>query len=237
MYEGKAKKVFRLSEEPEFLIQEFKNSATAFNGKKKDEIEGKAVTNTKISSLLLSYLEAKEIPTHFVSQLGDKRQKIRKLQMIPLEVVVRNRVAGSLAKRISKKEGEVLSPFLIEFFYKDDASQDPQLSEEDIFEKDLCDKKQLEEIKQLASAINQHLIKLFEAVKISLVDFKLEFGVDSDSKLRLGDEISPDTCRLWDEDSGTKFDKDRFRFDLGDLMEGYSEVRKRLEAALKGVNQ
>lgn len=227
IYEGKAKSLYRTAE-ADVLIQAFKNSATAFNGVKKAEIENKGRLNNAISSFIYEYLNEKGIPTHFLEQLDETHQKIKSLKMAPLEVVVRNKVAGSLAKKTGKPEGEVIEPTLIEFYLKDDAKGDPQIQESEAIPL-AKGEENLKRMKLMALEVNQLLQKLFSKAQIDLIDFKLEFGWDSEAQLILGDEISPDTCRLWDAQTGEKLDKDRFRFDLGDLIEGYQKVWDRLQ--------
>lgn len=231
LYEGKAKKVFEGDKVGE-LWQEFKDSATAFNGEKKATIAGKGELNAQISSALFWYLSSKGVATHLLDFDGQRSQKIIQLKMVPLEVVVRNRVAGSLAKRRNEKEGAELNPPLTEFFLKDDAAGDPQLSDEQAASKLKDFNLDLETLKTKAGEINSILQKLFLSVGLSLVDFKLEFGLSSDGRLILGDEISPDTCRLWDLETSEKLDKDRFRYDLGDLITGYQKIWDRLQTKL-----
>jgi phosphoribosylaminoimidazole-succinocarboxamide synthase len=229
-YEGKAKRLFRGSKGE--ILHEFKNSATAFNGQKKAEFDGKGELNSKMSAALFNYLRSKGIESHFVRWDSPNILVTRELRMIPAEIVVRNIVAGSLAKRLGLVEGAAIEPPIVEWFLKDDAKGDPQVSEDVLIS--LFDQKAdlLKEMRTTALLVNRHLRELFTTVNLKLVDFKLEFGLDDQNKLTLGDEISPDTCRIWDSQSNEKYDKDRFRFDLGDLMTGYREIWARLVKVL-----
>lgn len=231
-YEGKAKIVYE--ESPGVLIQEFKDSATAFNGEKKAQIDGKGRFNCQFSSALYQYLATQGVANHLIKQIDERSQKITALKMIPLEVVVRNQVAGSLARKTGRKEGEKLEPALVEYYLKDDEKGDPQMSEEEAREVFAsggfsCSFNQLQE---QSLEVNARLQPLFKSAGLALVDFKLEFGEDAQGRLILGDEISPDTCRIWDLETGEKLDKDRFRFDLGDVMEGYHKAWAKLSAQL-----
>jgi len=231
IYEGKAKRLFRLSDG--LIRHEFKNSATAFNGQKKAEFEGKGLLNSKMSAKLFELLEAEGILTHFVRWEAPQSLVTRELKMIPVEVVVRNKVAGSLAKRLGLEEGKSIEPPLVEWFLKDDAKGDPQVSEGILIALYQQKREVLEELKALSLKINALLREVYHEADLELVDFKLEFGIDSKLRICLGDEISPDTSRLWDVKTNEKLDKDRFRFELGDLMQGYREIWKRLEKALE----
>lgn len=228
LYEGKAKKVFSTTN-PDEVIVEYKNSLTAFNAQKKGEFAGKGALNRDITSFLFQALAKKGIPTHWIEDMQEHRMRVQKLKIIPLEVVVRNILAGSLAKKLGRDEGEVLSRPLVEFYFKDDALGDPFLSEDQAMVLKIADEKTLQELKKKALEINQALTPIFAKAGLKLVDFKLEFGTNPQGKIMLGDEISPDTCRLWDEKSLEKFDKDRFRRDLGGVEQAYKDVLKRLK--------
>jgi phosphoribosylaminoimidazole-succinocarboxamide synthase len=226
LYEGKAKKVFETSD-PKLVIQYFKDDATAFNAQKKGTIEGKGVVNNKMSARLFRLLEENGIPTHFVKQLSDREMLVKKLKILPVEVVVRNIIAGSLAKRLGIEEG-LTAPFpIVEFYYKNDALGDPLLIEDHIRALGFATAVQIKNMKNYSLKINGVLTKFFDERDIILVDFKLEFGTHNDH-LFLGDEIAPDTCRLWDKKSMEKLDKDRFRRDLGKVEEAYQEVLQRV---------
>lgn len=228
LYEGKAKQVFPWSE-PGFYRIHFKDSATAFNNKKKAEIAGKGVLNQKISAIVFQYLEQNGIATHFVKSLGDSDMVVKKVSIIPLEVVMRNTAAGSLCKRLGIPEKQELSPPLLEFYYKNDALEDPLLTEDHIRMMRLCDEEELSKMKSQARKINDLMLRFFQDIRIKLVDFKMEFGRGEGGDLLLADEISPDGCRLWDEKTLEIMDKDRFRKDLGGFIEAYEEVYRRLE--------
>ncbi|MFQ5629246.1 MAG: phosphoribosylaminoimidazolesuccinocarboxamide synthase, partial [bacterium] len=210
------------------LIQEFKDDATAFNGKKTGRILNKGYVNNQVSAHLYNYLTSYNIRTHFIDLYSDNAMAVHNLKMIPVEVVMRNIAAGSLLKKIKAKEGDRLETPLLEFYLKDDEKGDPQISEEDIFSNELCSQDDLTFISQLSVKINAILRSFFERREIILVDFKLEYGKNKDGKIVLGDEISPDTCRLWDAETKEKLDKDRFRKDLGGVEEAYEEVRRRV---------
>lgn len=227
IYEGKAKILYD-TEDGHYLIQQFKDDATAFNGKKKGTIANKGAINNQISGHLFRYLSSYHIPTHYVDMHNENSMIIHQLKMIPIEVVVRNIAAGSLLKRSKYKEGEVLAGPLVEYFLKDDAKNDPQLTREEILAQELCTAEELDELTRMALKINAVLKSFFERRRLKLVDFKLEFGHNKDGRIVLGDEISPDTCRLWDAESGEKLDKDRFRFDLGDVEQAYENIRQRV---------
>ncbi len=226
LYEGKAKKVFETSD-PDLLIQYFKDDATAFNAQKRGTIKGKGIVNNKISTRLFKLLEENGIPTHFVKQLNDRDMLVKKLLIVPVEVIVRNIIAGSLAKRLGIEEGKV-APFpIVEFYYKNDDLGDPMIIEDHIKALGLATEKHIQSMKDSARKINDILRKFFDERDILLVDFKLEFGIHK-GQLILGDEIAPDTCRLWDKKSMEKLDKDRFRRDLGRVEEAYQEVLRRV---------
>lgn len=226
-YEGKAKQLIPTDVESE-VIQRFKDSATAFNGQKKAEIAGKGVTNNAISAEIFKRLEVAGIPTHFISVENPRDMRVKRLSIIPLEVVVRNVVAGSLHKRLGLEEGERLEGPIIETYYKRDDLGDPLVNEGHIAALRLCSAEDLDDLRVLALRVNEVLLPWFASCGMLLVDFKLEFGRDAAGVLYLGDEISPDTCRIWDASSLRKLDKDVFRRDLGDVMEGYYEVARRL---------
>ena len=230
LYEGKAKILFE-GPEPGTLVQYFKDDATAFNAQKKGTITGKGVLNNRISEYLMTRLNEMGVPTHFIRRLNMREQLIREVEIIPLEVVVRNVAAGSLATRLGLKEGTRLPRSIIEYYYKNDALQDPMVSEEHITCFGWASTQDLDDIVSLALRVNDFLSGLFLGVGIILVDFKLEFGrlyENDEMRIVLADEISPDNCRLWDANTGEKMDKDRFRRDLGKVEEGYQEVARRL---------
>ncbi|TYS90408.1 phosphoribosylaminoimidazolesuccinocarboxamide synthase [Rossellomorea aquimaris] len=227
LYEGKAKQIFATQDEEVVWIQ-YKNSATAFNGEKKADIDGKGVLNNKISSLLFSKLAEKGIQSHFIKQLSDDEQLVKRVRIIPLEVVVRNVIAGSLSKRLGKEEGTPLQKPIIEFYYKDDDLGDPLITDDHIDYLDIASREERAEIREMALSVNEVLLEIFKEAGVTLVDFKLEFGKDRNGAILLGDEISPDTCRLWDSKTNQKLDKDVFRRDLGSLTEVYSIILERL---------
>ncbi|PJK15675.1 phosphoribosylaminoimidazolesuccinocarboxamide synthase [Chryseomicrobium excrementi] len=227
VYEGKAKQLF-LTPDPEVLYVQYKNSATAFNGEKKEEIEGKAQLNNQITALLFERLKEQGIPSHFIEQLSPTEQLVRKVDIIPLEVVVRNIAAGSLAKRLGFDEGQPLKQPLVEFYYKDDALGDPLLTDAHIALLELVSESEKQSLEHLARQINTALQEIFVSIGVTLVDFKVEFGRTADGEILLADEISPDTCRLWDKETNQKLDKDVFRRNLGNLTDGYSIILSRL---------
>jgi phosphoribosylaminoimidazole-succinocarboxamide synthase len=226
MYEGKAKQVFA-TENPDELLVYFKDDATAFNGEKRGTIGNKGVFNNKISTFFFNLLGEKGIPHHFVRMLNDREMLVKKLDILPVEVVVRNVAAGSLAKRIGWEEGRKLPTTIIELYYKDDALGDPLINNYHIKALRLATPEQVETMEKYALRINEILAAFLKDKQVELIDFKLEFGVHKGEVL-LGDEISPDTCRFWDSETGQKLDKDRFRRDLGNVEEAYKEVLKRL---------
>ncbi len=228
MYEGKAKKVFE-TDDPTLCIVSYKDDATAFNGLKKGTITGKGVINNRLTNHLMEKLEKEAgIPTHFVQELSDTDTLVRKVSIVPLEVIVRNTVAGSLAKRVGKPEGTVLPCPVLEFCYKDDELGDPMVNDYHILAMGWCSAGTLSQIKDYALRINDYLVSYFRQIGIDLIDFKLEFGITNDGKLVLADEISPDTCRFWDSRTHEKLDKDRFRRDLGNVEGAYREVLSRV---------
>ncbi|PFG03877.1 phosphoribosylaminoimidazolesuccinocarboxamide synthase [Bacillus sp. es.034] len=227
LYEGKAKQIFKTNDEDVVWIQ-YKNSATAFNGEKKADIDGKGVLNNKISSLLFSKLAEKGIQSHFIKQISEDEQLVKRVNIIPLEVVVRNVIAGSLSKRLGKEEGTPLQKPIIEFYYKDDDLGDPLITDDHIDFLEIAAREERAEIRTMALRVNEVLQGIFKEAGVTLVDFKLEFGKDRDGAILLGDEISPDTCRLWDAETNQKLDKDVFRRDIGSLTEVYSIILERL---------
>ncbi len=226
LYEGKAKKIF-LTEKLDEVIHYFKDDATAFNAEKRGTILEKGVVNNKISATLFQYLAEAGIPSHFIQQLNDREMLTRRVKIIPVEVVVRNRATGSIVKRLGLEEGLIIDPPLVEFFYKDDSLGDPLISEDHIRLLKLATPSQIEELRQQALKINEVLKPFFQKRGMMLVDFKLEFGLWN-GQIILADEISPDTCRFWDIQTGERMDKDRFRKDLGRIEETYQEVLKRV---------
>ncbi len=231
LYEGKAKIIYE-GPDSSTVIQYFKDHATAFNAEKKATIAGKGVLNNRISAHLMTKLEQIGIPTHFIKSLNMREQLVRSVEIIPLEVVIRNVAAGSLCKRLGLKEGEHLHRPLIEFYYKKDELGDPLVGEDHIMTFGWADPYELDEMVAMATRVNDYLSGLFAGIGLTLVDFKLEFGriwgEHGELYIVLADEVSPDNCRLWDSQTGEKMDKDRFRFDLGDLVEGYQYIAKKL---------
>lgn len=227
MYEGKAKKVFA-TDDPNLCIVSYKDDATAFNGLKKGTIAGKGVINNRVTNYLMGKLEQEGIPTHFVEELSDRDTLVRRVSIVPLEVIVRNIAAGSFSKRFGVPEGTDLKCSTIEFCLKDDDLGDPMVNEYHVYACGWATKEEVETIKDLTFRVNEYLKKYFAAIGILLVDFKLEFGKTADGKIVLADEISPDTCRFWDMETREKLDKDRFRRDLGNVEDAYQEICKRL---------
>ncbi len=227
LYEGKAKVIYA-TDEPDKVIAYFKDEATAFNAQKKEVIEGKGVINNKISSLFFKLLEANGIPTHFVKQLSDREMLVYKVEIIPIEVVVRNLATGSIVKRLGIPEKTEFKPPLIEFYLKNDELGDPIICYEHVIAMNLATDEEVQKMKELALKVNKVLSEFMDKHGIILVDFKLEFG-RKDGQIVVADEISPDTCRFWDKKTGERMDKDRFRLDLGDLTKYYEEVLKRIE--------
>ena len=228
LYEGKAKKVY-LTDDPELLIVSYKDDATAFNGLKKGTISGKGIINNQMSNLLMRLLEKSGIPTHFAEELSDRETLVKKVSIIPLEVIVRNIAAGSFAKRYGVEEGRVFDEPAIEFSYKNDDLGDPLMNEYHAKALELVTSEELDIIKHYAFEVNRILKDFWDECGITLVDFKLEFGKTSNGTVVLADEISPDTCRLWDKETGEKLDKDRFRRDMGGVEDAYAEVMDRLK--------
>ncbi len=227
MYEGKAKKVFR-TDDPERFIVEYKDDATAFNGQKKGTILGKGAINNRMTNMLMQMLEKQGVPTHFVEELSERETVVKKVTIVPLEVIVRNISAGSFAQRYGVEEGIVFDEPTIEFSYKNDDLGDPLMNQYHALALKLATKEEIDTIKSMALKVNAVLKEFFLGVGIKLVDFKLEFGRTTDGTVILADEISPDTCRLWDKETNEKLDKDRFRRDLGNVEGAYQEVMRRL---------
>ena len=226
LYEGKAKKVFA-TDNPDILIVDYKDDATAFNGEKKGTIVGKGAINNRMTNYLFQQLEKEGIPTHFIEELSDRETAVKKVSIVPLEVIVRNVAAGSFSKRLGIEEGTEFTEPTIEFSYKNDTLGDPLINDYFARALDLATCEEIESIKKYAFKINEVLKAYFLKVDLRLIDFKIEFG-RYDDKIILADEISPDTCRLWDVHTNEKLDKDRFRRDLGNVEEAYQEVMKRL---------
>ncbi len=227
LYEGKAKKVFETTN-PDFYIVSYKDDATAFNGKKKSVIDGKGVVNNKMSNYLMQKLNEQGIPTHFVEEISDRETIVKKVTIVPLEVIVRNIAAGSLAKRLGLKEGYVMKKPVLEYCYKCDELDDPMVNDYHILAMEYCTEAELKTIADLAFKINDYLVGFFKEVNVDLVDFKLEFGKTPNGEIILADEISPDTCRFWDATTHEKLDKDRFRRDMGGVEDAYNEMMRRV---------
>ena len=229
LYEGKAKKVYATNDE-NLVIVSYKDDATAFNGLKKGTISGKGVINNRMSNMLMQMLEKNGVPTHFVEELSERDTVVKKVSIVPLEVIIRNISAGSFAKRYGVEEGIVFDEPTIEFSYKNDALGDPLINEYHARALKLATREEIENIKSMAFKVNELLKERFAKMNITLVDFKLEFGRLKDGTIVLADEISPDTCRFWDSTTHEKLDKDRFRRDLGGVEDAYNEVMRRLTA-------
>lgn len=227
LYEGKAKRVYKTNE-PDIFHIVYKDDATAFNGEKKGTILDKSAVNNQMSAILFEMLETKGVPTHFVELLNEREMLVKAVEILPIEVIVRNIAAGSLAKRLGLDEGTVMNETVLEFCYKDDDLGDPMINDYHIAAMKFATVEQLDTIKKYAFMVNKELLAYFETRKIKLVDFKIEFGVHK-GEVILADEISPDTCRLWDAETNKKLDKDRFRRDLGDVEDAYQEVLSRLK--------
>ena len=230
LYEGKAKKVFA-TENPEYVIVSYKDDATAFNGLKKGTIAGKGVINNRMTNLLMQMLEKAGVKTHFVQELSERETLVRKVSIVPLEVIIRNVSAGSFAKRYGVQEGVPFESPTIEFSYKNDELGDPLLNEYPALALKLATREEIDQIKQMAFKVNDLLRAFFDRCGVALIDFKLEFGRLSDGTIVLADEISPDTCRFWDKNTHEKLDKDRFRRDLGNVEDAYQEMMKRVLGA------
>lgn len=230
IYDGKGKRIFSLEGKDDHVLQEFKNQLTAFNAVKKEELEGKGELNCLITTSLFKYLGEQGVPTHFVEKLSNTSIVTKKLTMIPLEVVVRNIMAGSTAKKLGIPEGTDMAKPLVEFYYKKDELADPFISDDQALLLQAVDSQSdLDELKKLGLKINEALKAFFAKCEIKLVDFKLEFGKNEKGQIVLGDEISPDSCRLWDQKTNEKLDKDRFRRDLGQVKEKYQDVWNRIQ--------
>jgi len=227
LYEGKAKKVFA-TDNPELLIVDYKDDATAFNGEKKGTIAGKGVINNRVTNHLMKLLESKGIPTHFVEEISERETVVKKVKIVMLEVIVRNIAAGSLSKRLGLPEGTKMASTVLEYCYKDDALGDPMVNDYHIAALNLATKTELEKISDYSFKVNKILSEYLKDLGIELIDFKLEFGRTSGGTIVLADEISPDTCRFWDSKTHEKLDKDRFRRDLGGVEDAYKEILKRL---------
>lgn len=229
LYEGKAKQLYSCEREDALIIH-YKDDATAFNGVKKAQIDNKGVLNNAITTLIFEKLKAHDIPTHYLETLNERDQLCRKVTIFPLEVIIRNRIAGSMSKRLAIPEGTVAPTPIYELCYKNDDLGDPLINEDHALALGAASAQELATLKALTLKINQVLIQLFDEMDIILVDFKIEFGKTSDGQIVLADEISPDTCRLWDKQTLTKLDKDRFRRDLGQVEDAYQEILKRLRS-------
>ena len=227
IYEGKAKKVYK-TDDPELYIVDYKDDATAFNGLKKGTIAGKGIINNQMSNRLMQMIDQKGVPTHFVRELSERETLVKKVSIVPLEVIVRNIAAGSFSNRYGVDEGMVFEEPVIEFSYKNDALGDPLLNTDHALALKVATRAEIDTIKSYALKVNSILKAFWAECGVTLVDFKLEFGKTTDGSIILADEISPDTCRLWDSATGEKLDKDRFRRDLGGVEEAYAEIMKRL---------
>lgn len=226
MYEGKAKKVFA-TENPDYCIVSYKDDATAFNGEKKGTIVGKGVVNNRMSNFMFKLLEAKGVPTDYVEELNDRETVLKKVEIVPLEVIIRNKAAGSFSKRFGVPEGTALKCPTLEFCLKDDDLGDPMINDSQIYAIGAATKEEIAKISELAYKINDVMVEFFKSVNVDLIDFKIEFG-RFHGEILLADEISPDTCRFWDMDTQEKLDKDRFRRDMGGVEDAYAEMMKRV---------
>ena len=231
LYEGKAKQIFA-TEKPDEVVVRFKDDATAFNAQKKGQVDKKGQMNNAITTLIFEYLNEKGIPTHFIKQIDDREQLVKKVSIIPLEVIVRNYVAGSMAQRLGVEEGTKSPITIFDICYKDDALGDPLINDYHAIFLGVATREELDKMYALTARINEILIDLFDKMNIILVDFKIELGKTPNGEIILADEISPDTCRLWDKDTMKKLDKDRFRRDLGEVTEAYEEIYNRLKKVL-----
>ena len=236
VYEGKAKKVFKTDDENLFIV-DYKDDATAFNGLKKGTIEGKGAINNRMTNSMMQLLEQHGIPTHFVQELSERETLVKRVKIVPIEVIVRNVAAGSLAKRLGLAEGMRLKSTVLEYCYKNDELGDPMINDYHVFAMGLATKEELEKIAAYSFKINEIMTAFFKEIGVDLIDFKLEYGITNDGTLVLADEISPDTCRFWDVKTGEKLDKDRFRRDLGGVEEAYQEMMKRLSQRNAGDQQ
>ena len=227
LYEGKAKKVFATDDE-NLVIVDYKDDATAFNGLKKGTIAGKGVVNNKMSNYLMQLLEKHGVPTHFVMELSDRETLVKKVTIVPLEVIIRNKAAGSICKRLGLEEGMEFTQPSLEFSYKDDDLGDPLINSYHAISCGFATKEDIDTITEMAFKVNDVLVEYFKTIGVELIDFKLEFGKTADGQIVLADEISPDTCRFWDIKTHEKLDKDRFRRDLGKVEDAYAEMMKRV---------
>lgn len=228
LYEGKAKKIFKTDNNGEYLVY-YKDDATAFNGVKKDEINEKGVINNKISSYVFELLESNDIKTHYIKRVSDREMIVKSVEIVPLEVIIRNVSAGSMCKRFGVDEGIEFESPVFEFSYKNDDLGDPLMNDYHAMALKLATREELDYIKDQAFKINELLKMFFKKLDLKLIDFKLEFGKTQDNEIILADEVSPDTCRLWDVNTNEKMDKDRFRRDLGNVIDAYKEVLSRIE--------
>lgn len=227
LYEGKAKKVFA-TDDPNVVLVSYKDDATAFNGLKKGTISGKGAINNRVTNYMMELLEKEGVKTHLVKELSDRETLVKKVTIVPLEVIIRNISAGSFAKRYGVEEGIVFAEPTIEFSYKNDDLGDPLINDYHAFALGLATKEEIETIKSMAFKVNDVMKAFFKNLKVDLVDFKLEFGKTADGEIVLADEISPDTCRFWDSETHEKLDKDRFRRDMGNVEDAYKEMMKRI---------
>ena len=227
IYEGKAKKVYG-TDDPELYIVDYKDDATAFNGLKKGTIAGKGVINNRMSNLLMQMLEKNGVKTDYVEELNDRETVLKKVEIVPLEVIVRNKAAGSLSKRLGLEEGTPMRVPVLEFCYKNDDLGDPMVNNYHILAAGFATQEEIDKISSMALKVNELMLEFFKSIGVDLIDFKIEFGKTSDGEIILADEISPDTCRFWDINTHEKLDKDRFRRDMGGVEEAYAEMMKRI---------
>ena len=227
LYEGKAKKVFATND-PNLVIVDYKDDATAFNGEKKGTITGKGVINNKMTNFMFKMLEKEGVPTHLVEEISDRETVVKKVSIVPLEVIIRNVAAGSFSKRMGVEEGKQLLCPILEFSYKNDDLGDPFINDYYALALGIATKEDIDTISKYAFKVNEFMVKFFKGLNIDLIDFKIEFGKTADGTIILADEISPDTCRFWDSTTHEKLDKDRFRRDMGGVEEAYQEIMKRL---------
>ncbi|HOO05619.1 MAG TPA: phosphoribosylaminoimidazolesuccinocarboxamide synthase [Ruminococcus sp.] len=227
LYEGKAKKVFATND-PDLVIVDYKDDATAFNGEKKGTISGKGVINNRMTNFMFKMLEKEGVPTHLVEEISDRETIVKKVSIVPLEVIIRNVAAGSFSKRMGVEEGKQLLCPILEYSYKNDDLGDPFINDYYALALGIATKEDLDTIAKYAFKVNEFMVKFFKGLNIDLIDFKIEFGKTSDGTIILADEISPDTCRFWDSTTHEKLDKDRFRRDMGGVEEAYQEIMKRL---------
>ncbi|HEZ7987089.1 MAG TPA: phosphoribosylaminoimidazolesuccinocarboxamide synthase [Ruminococcus sp.] len=227
LYEGKAKKVYATND-PDLVIVDYKDDATAFNGEKKGTISGKGVINNKMTNYMFKMLEKEGVPTHLVEEISDRETIVKKVSIVPLEVIIRNVAAGSFSKRMGVEEGRKLLTPILEFSYKNDDLGDPFINDYYALALGLATKEEIDTIAKYAFKVNEFMVNFFKKLNIDLIDFKIEFGKTSDGTIILADEISPDTCRFWDSTTHEKLDKDRFRRDMGGVEEAYQEIMKRL---------